>query len=113
MSFRIPRILELLPKKDDCCSCGHCTCEVYATELVAGRVTVEACPSITTEARRMLSQVLRMEEQAMSTIREIAASDANRWAVSLAMVPARVAGLLMVMFPLLAVLWLLSIWIAR
>lgn len=110
MSHRIPKIMELLPKKEDCCSCGHCTCEVYAMELVAGRVTVDACPSIPTEARRMLSQVLRMEERALSSLKGFLAGDVKEVFTNVLMLPARVSGFLLVAFPFLAVLWLISIW---
>lgn len=110
MSYRIPKIVKLLPKKADCCSCGHCTCEVYAMELVAGRVTVDACPSISTEARRMLSQVLRMDERALSNLKEFVAADVKEVLTNVLMLPARVSGFLFAVFPFLAVLWLISIW---
>lgn len=111
MSFRITKVMELLPKKDDCCNCGHCTCEVYAMELVAGRVTVEACPSTTTEVKRMLSQVLRLEQDVLSELKGSALPGMKDALAALSMAPARIAGALLAAFPFLAVLWLLSIWL--
>ncbi len=110
MSHRIPKIMELLHRKEDCCNCGHCTCEVYAMELLAGRVTVEACPTITSEARRMLSEALRMEERALSSLKGFLTGDLKEVFTNVLMLSARISGLLLIIFPFLAVLWLISIW---
>lgn len=110
MSFRIPRIMELLPKKDDCCNCGHCTCEVYAMELVAGRVTVDACPSITTEARRMLSRVLGSERYTLAGLPAFPAAQVKEAVENVLMLPGRIAGFLIAVFPVLAALWLAIVW---
>ncbi len=110
MSYRFPEILELLPKKDDCCSCGHCTCEVYAAELLAGRAAADACPDITAEAKRMLRQILAAEQEVVSAIKGISLTDVKEVAASLLMVPARAAGFLLVALPFAAVLWVLFAW---
>ena len=100
-------IMELLPRKDGCCNCGHCTCEVYALELVSGRVTVDACPSITNEVRRLLSEVLRVEERAAAAFARVVAP---AWTKPVLLFPARVAGLLLALFPVVAALSLFAVW---
>jgi len=104
------RIFELLPKTD-CQKCGQGTCLVFASELAGRQVSIQECPDVSEEARRMLSQLLEAERDVLSALRGLTLENAKKTLSSAVMLPVRGLSLLIVTFPFLALAWLMFAWL--
>jgi putative Fe-S cluster protein len=112
------RIHSWLPKTD-CRKCGQDTCLAFATELAQRQASLDACPDVTEDARRIVHEIISAERELaasfwgmISGVRKGDVLSALRLFMEVfIMMPVRVISFMLFTFPLSAPLLLLIVWL--
>lgn len=109
MELKALDVFQHLPKTD-CQKCGQSTCLAFASELAQRQADMEACPDISTDARRLLARLMEAEQEMVSSAAGAMRTLELKGFLSLfyqafIVMPLRAIGFLLFTFP-----WSLPVW---